>query len=401
MKRDGIDMRGFSSNWYKQKFISSYQLTDTWKKVKGGWEHSLHKICSRTGCFPPALARYFIWKFSKPKDKVLDMFSGKGTTTLEACLTGRIGIGVDAAPDAYVLTHSKVKPVSATIFEKYLKLLTRKMRKNICIDEVNEDVRIFYHPDTLKQIVALKKMLIDDNSDEGIFTKALMCGILHGSSDTSLSLRCSHSFSMAPRYVRRYKKEYKLRPPRRQVISCLRKKAKEVLANELPKVKGKAYNTSAEKLPLKDESIDLIVTSPPYLRSQTYAWDNWLRLWFLGYDYKEVAKNMFHTESKEKYAKFMGRCLEEMYRVLKNNSACFLVMGDATVKGKKIKTAELVVEHAESTGFRIKRIINDRVDRKYFTFIPKSRKMRIDRILELHKGKPRESKIKVRWVPIV
>ena len=63
-------------------------------------EHSLHKLCSRTGSFPSFLSKYFVTKFSKPMEKVLDPFSGKGTLPLEACLGKRVGIGNDLSPEA-------------------------------------------------------------------------------------------------------------------------------------------------------------------------------------------------------------------------------------------------------------------------------------------------------------
>lgn len=383
---------------YKQ--ISTYDLDDTWKKQSKWWGHSLHKMCSRTGSFPPSLARYFIWKFSRQGDKVLDPFSGKGTTPLEACIMGRIGLGNDIAPEAYVLTHSKVRPVPLPTIKKYLVFLKRKIsKKNLSDFDVNWEIKTFFNKETLIQILALRELLMEENSDEAIFTKALMCGIIHGASDISLSLPCSHSFSMSPKYVRRYAKKYGLKKPRRDVIACLGKKAEKVLLNPLPKIYGKAYQTDARQIPLKSESVDLIVTSPPYLSAQTYAWDNWLRLWFLGYDYKEVAKKLLETESKEKYVKVMTECIREMYRVLKDDSACFIVVGDVNIRGERIKTAELLIEPAEQAGFKVKRIINDSVphEDKYFMFIPKNHGTRVDRILELHKGRVRNNQAKIRW----
>ena len=60
------------------------------------------------GSFPAGLPRYFIEQFSEPGDVVVDPFSGRGTTALEACLAGRVGIGVDLNPLAALLTDVKV-----------------------------------------------------------------------------------------------------------------------------------------------------------------------------------------------------------------------------------------------------------------------------------------------------
>jgi len=381
-------------------YINSSSLDGTWKFVNKSWGHSLHQICSRTGSFPPALARYFIEKFSNRGDKVLDPFSGKGTAPLEACLSGRIGIGNDLAPEAYVLTYAKVRSVSFKIAKRYLGNIKSKMNStNIDLSEAPEDVSVFYHPETLRQIIKLRELLQDENSDEATFIKALMCGILHGKSDFSLSLPCSHSFSMSPKYVKKYAKLHKLKKPQRNIVQCLIAKAQRVLRDGLPKIKGEAYRTDASRLELEDESIDLIVTSPPYFNKQTYAWDNWLRLWFLGYNYRDINKMLFNSQSISKFVQFMTDCIKEMYRVLKNNSACFIVIGDVKLNGKQINSAEIVAEIAENIGFSVKRIINDVIPRnsKYFMFLPEGKGVRLDRIVELHKGKINEKNVALPW----
>lgn len=383
--------------------VSSYELEDSWKIAKRNWGHSLHSMCSRTGSFPPSLAHFFIRKFSFPNDKVLDPFSGKGTAPLEACLNGRIGIGNDIAPEAFILTHSKVKPVPLNHFLKYLSEIEEKMKhelKNVTIKGVSEKVKIFYHPETLKQIIAIKRIVEKDYSEEGIFLKALMCGILHGSSEISLSLPCSHSYSMSPQYVKRYAEKFKLVRPIRNVIECLKKKAKIVLSDGLPPVRGEAYQLDARSLPLEKESIDLIVTSPPYFNAQTYAWDNWLRLWFLGYDFKEVRKTLVQTGSKRIYGEFMEKSMREMFRVLKENKACFIVVGDVKIGKEIINTAEFLAPLAEKVGFNVKCIIDDIIPKesKYLTYVAERNKgITIDRILWLEKGEAKQNDERINW----
>jgi hypothetical protein len=309
---------------------------------------------------------------------------------LEACILGRVGIGNDLSPEAFILTHSKVKAPSLEKVNKYIKQVSGKLDlSGTNIESVDEDVKVFFHPKTLKQIIAWKECLSDELSNESIFVKALFCGILHGRSSISLSLPCSHSFSMSPRYVKRYVQKHNLKKPVRNVTYCLEKKAASVLADDLPKVIGEAYQTNATNLPIEEESIDLILTSPPYFNKQTYAWDNWLRLWFLGYDYKDVRESLFQTGSKQKFIDFMLVCLKEMYRVLRDNSTCFIVLGDVQLNGEWVNTAELVAELAESVGFRVKRIIDDPIpkNKKYFMFLSSKKGIKMDRIIELLKLK--------------
>ena len=59
----------------------------------------------------------------------------------------------------------------------------------------------------------------------------------------------------------------------------------------------------------------------------TYAWDNWLRLWFLGYTYEEVRRMLFQTQSIKKFKDFMKDSLKEIFRVLRWDRAAIIVLG--------------------------------------------------------------------------
>jgi len=84
----------------------------------------------------------------------------------------------------------------------------------------------------------------------------------------------------------------------------------------------------------------------------------------------------------------MKDCLMEMYRVLRRNSVCFVVIGDVRTNGRIINAAEPLARIADSIGFRVVRIINDSIPRakKYFIFLPEGKGVRLDGIIELHKS---------------
>jgi DNA modification methylase len=186
---------------------------------------------------------------------------------------------------------------------------------------------------------------------------------------------------------------------RKDVISCLRAKAIDSLSDPLPSQLGMAMMKDARKLPIEDESVDMIFTSPPYFEMQTYARDNWLRLWFLGYDHNEVKKWQMRTSSRERFLEFMRDCMQEMYRVLKDDSSCFVVIGDVTCNDHVVNGSNLLAKVSKNIGFKVDRIIVDSVPRahKYFMFIPRSQGIRRDRIIELHKGRVRERDTDPGW----
>jgi hypothetical protein len=54
---------------------------------------------------------------------------------------------------------------------------------------------------------------------------------------------------------------------------------------------------------------------------------------------------------------------------------------------------------AEPIGFKINRIVRDPIPRthKYFIFTPSSKAVRLDRILELHRGRVQENQAVLLW----
>src|SRR6187397_788618 len=85
-------------------------LPPEWKDQQRLWGHSFHPMCSYLASFPAALTHAFIARYSRPGDVVLDPFSGRGTTALQACAEGRIGVGSDLNPFAHLLTAAKLQP---------------------------------------------------------------------------------------------------------------------------------------------------------------------------------------------------------------------------------------------------------------------------------------------------
>ncbi len=372
-----------------------YDIKNNWKSHKRYTRHSLHKMCSRICSFPPDLARFFIENYSSPGDVCLDVFSGKGTLPLEAILNERYGIGNDLSPEAYILTKAKCNPPKLKDIYSFLEKVKKNMGFLDSAKGAGRDIRTFFDNKTLIQIMELKELLSESDGKNSVFVKALICGIIHGSTTFSLSLPCSHSYSMSPRYVRKYTKVHGLKKPHRDVISCLKAKTKLVLEDPMPKIRGSAYNDDSRKLSLDDECVDMILTSPPYFDVQTYAYDNWLRLWFLGYDYKDVAKRLVQTGDEKKYEKFMFDSLSEMHRVMKDGKRCFIVVGDVKKRYERrkepyekiINTAEFLANPASEAGFKVEMIINDNIPQanKVLNSSLRSSGITVERILCLKK----------------
>lgn len=352
----------------------------SWKNVSASWRHPLHSMMARAGSFPASLVDYFIQAYSGPRDMVLDPFCGKGTSVLQAVLSGRRAIGSDVAPDAVACTRAKVTPVTFDEVSEYIDALTYR---RYALSTVPAEVKVFYHPRTLSRLLSVRDQLQTDSRSgipelerPAIFLLGCLLGILHGHASYSLSLSCSHVFAMAPNYVRRYAAEHNLERPERDVRECLRAKSRVLLSDgSVPFGVAEVYESSADKYSFDDgrlgNQVSVIVSSPPYLNAQTYAKDAWLRLWLLGYDYRQVRSRYLQTGSVSTYRQRMKPCLREMLRVLRPDAYAFLVAGDVFIKrkGRKVpvRTAEIMAEIAKTLDpidgfkFKVEAIVEDRI----------------------------------------
>src|SRR5277367_1886902 len=116
--------------------------------------NSLHEVSYRA-CFKPQLPRFFIERLTAPGEVVYDPFMGRGTTILEAALLGRIPCGCDVNPLSVCLARPRLEP--PVLGEVAARLAAIDWRDG---GECPEDLLVFYHPETLREISALKKYLL-------------------------------------------------------------------------------------------------------------------------------------------------------------------------------------------------------------------------------------------------
>ena len=116
--------------------------------------HSLHEISYRA-CFKPQLPRFFVERLTRPGDIVYDPFMGRGTTLLEAALLGRVPVGCDINPLSRMLVEPRLRPPSLEAVRDRLSSVDWSAE-----GEAPEDLLTFYHPDTLREICALKAYLL-------------------------------------------------------------------------------------------------------------------------------------------------------------------------------------------------------------------------------------------------
>ena len=283
-----------------------------WQDQKGRWAAPQHYMCSYMAMFPPELPHYFIERFTKPGDTVLDPFCGRGTAPVEAAAQNRIGIGNDLNPLAIALTRGKLSnPELDDVLARLIQLENKYKAEEWGIENEPEKIKMIYHENTLRQMVYLKQKL--DWSKPGVdaFIVAVLMGAMHGSSKGFLSLPMPNTFSMGWGYIAKKIKEdpEKWSCPDRDVFEVLTTRVKRQLAKGGLPGSGHVIYGDVRELDQKIEhnSIQLLFTSPPYLKVIKYGLYNWIRLWFLTESggHEEVDEVLDDTHAIFEYLEFM------------------------------------------------------------------------------------------------
>jgi len=332
------------------------EQTCEWKQYPKNMNNKLHSLCSYMAMFPPSVPHYFIKRYSEEGEVVLDPFSGRGTTILESVLMNRLSIGNDKNPLAYLLTKAKSSvPQKTRILARIEKLEIELNPNTINIQNEDEKIRMIFSDYTLKQLVFLKKSLNWQRSNVDAFITAMVLGIMHGNSEGYLSLSMPNTFSMSPNYIKNFIKKNNLHRPNRNAFVLLRRKLDRCY--QRPLRQGKVFSQDVRKMSkIKDSSVNLIITSPPYTRVIKYGQFNWIRLWFLNKQGKEVDKKLFFSQSLPKYYDFMSHTLKEFKRVLMPNGNAVLVVGDVKdrTSNKIFNLADGIWKNcAEPLGFKL------------------------------------------------
>ncbi|MBU3905183.1 MAG: DNA adenine methylase [Nanoarchaeota archaeon] len=315
-------------------------------------KHSLHHITPYQASFAPQIPEFFIKNYSTRGNKVLDPFAGRGTTILEANISGRIGIGFDISPLAIQIAKAKLKNITYEEIEK--RLYEIDFSKEIL--NGYDEFKYIYHHKTYSQIMNLKKQLGNNRTDT--FIKAIILCRLHGHSPSFFSVFTFNVISPSAKAIRKMSERHHSKPEFRDVVPRILKKAKTVLRDSIIEQKESYVKiANSNKLPLKNNSIDMIITSPPFLAAINYIDDNWLRFWFLGYEKENLRKTLIQTNNMEDYKKFIKSSMNEMHRVLKSKKYCIIEVGDVGNNGKRVNLEELIIELASETGFEVEKIL--------------------------------------------
>lgn len=316
--------------------ITDYAQIVSHNRTRSPNQYLTHWIYPYKGKYHPQMIRALLNVIgAKREDVILDPFVGSGTTLLECQLLGIDCIGIDVS--LVCMLVSKVKTESQDVLKEI-----EEMKDTIC-KEGHETTLYSFDGDKTEKKGGLSQAInnIKNEKVRNFYKVAEL--VAH--SDKS----------------RRRRDFYRsFRDNVNKMLSSTQDFEKVVHELKLPLGNMEVNLGDARNLDLKDESIDGIITSPPYSIALDYVKNDAHALEVLGYDLEKVKQEFIGVRGSGKnkvelYNKDMERSLNEMYRVLKNGKNCVIVIGNATLQGKEIRTVDKTIEHCQKIGFELEK----------------------------------------------
>jgi DNA modification methylase len=290
-------------------------------------QYLTHWIYPYKGKFHPQMIRALLNIIDlKEGDTVLDPFVGSGTTAVEAKLLGINCIGIDISP--ICVLQSEIKTESLEIIDEIERNRDRIINK------------LDFNPSDHKDKTFLE--IIDSISNEKVKNFYKMAYLVAVSDNTRRGRNFKQSF---------YKN-----------LNLMIKSVKDFkdIANKLKLKLGETKVTVGDSryLPLEDESVDGIITSPPYSIALDYVANDAHALKVLGYDPLEMREQFIGlrgrgSERIDLYNQDMEKSYKEIFRVLKPKKFIAIIIGNATYMGEEVKTVEFTIDCCQKIGFKL------------------------------------------------
>jgi len=351
--------------------------------------------------FPARMAPRIVWE-NLPRKKrkslsILDPMVGSGTSLVIGRAMGHKAIGFDRDPLALLIATAwctdvdkdavrvKAKEILERAKKRYKRITLGKAYPRNADEETRAFIRYWFDKVNRRQLAALSDTISRvRNADIRVF---LWCAfsrlIITKKVGVSLAMDVSHSrphrvYDKAPiKVFDRFESS---------VEKLLRRLPFESSGQDLPKAEIK--NGDARGLPLSDNSIDMVITSPPYLNAIDYLRGHKLSLVWMEHsigeirhlrstnigaetchlpEYKrsnyvralneigEVGKLSERTQKTMlQYAWDMDLVISEIKRVLKKKGQVIFVVGDSTICGTFVKNSRLVEHLCSEHGLTLR-----------------------------------------------
>ena len=289
--------------------------------------YATHSLFPYRGKFHPQLIRALLNILEvKPGNVVLDPMAGSSTVAVEANLLGIDSISVDLSPFCELM--GRVKTFALDLDVKVLESIIRNPK------EILEKLKKEKVPEYFKNN--------KDDKKRNYYEIVLLAFL-----DTmGFASRSSSSIDkLFPRVLERYVSTIKYFQSARQKINL------KIGKSEI--IQGSVLN-----LPIDDNSVDAVITSPPYSFAIDYLKNDQPQIEYLGYNLEDLREDMIGLQGRgvenklEIYFDKMDIALKEMKRVSKKNSPIVIIIGTNDIQTNGVRLETKVVELAEKQNLK-------------------------------------------------
>ncbi|MDY6804707.1 MAG: DNA methyltransferase [Cyanobacteriota bacterium] len=305
------------------------------------------------GQFSPEFVELLLQKYSDKTTVILDPFLGSGTTIFEAAKLGLTCYGAEINPSAIVMAKTA----------EFVNIDLSERKKIVAEAEaIAEEYLLPYKWDLFSYRQRQQRQInfCEEEPEEEILTKILERGKNHPS-----------IYNVLANAVIRYL-NYGSKREISDFLNGLSKHTEIVINLPCSPNKCRAFNSDARKIPYSDRSVDLIITSPPYINVFNYHQNNRTAMEMMGWNLLEVAKSEIGANRKHRQNRFLTvvqyaldllDALKEMRRLLADNGRAIIVVGRSSkVRGVSIENGKLLAAIAiGGAGF----VLEKRQERKF------------------------------------
>ncbi len=327
--------------------VAAARLADAWRAATGDgreWTHGFHAYPARVH---PGIVRSLIAAYSRPGDVVLDPFAGSGTVLVEALAAGRRGLGGDVNPIAVAIAREKVArsdAASRRALEETAERVARPRRSR-------RDETLEFDDDPLFRAYVRSEL------------GALAAGIVRVSSAArrrTLEMVLSSILVKVSR--RRSETDARSKEggvPPGATTHLFVERALELthgrrdLERAVPPGAPSAFVALADAraLPFRDRSVDLVLTSPPYLGTYDYAETQELRAAAFGTTMRGARRREIgaradaagrRRDAVERFVDDLAAALAEIRRVSRPGARTVMILGDSIAGGARVDAAHVL-----------------------------------------------------------
>lgn len=361
-------------------------------------QHAVHRWFNFIAGFSPELVWHCCGRVARERGRLLDPFAGCGTALVAALQQGLDAVGYDPHPVFSRTARAKVCRESWRDIDRIESTILAGLQKRSAVTHLPDAPRIFlgklFDADVLNALLGARDSLADAGYAANDLAFLILSRILE-----SCSRSQTDGIYKAPTTQKR------AHPPEeacRDLARMIREDIVSWSANRVGEVHSKSSETMRE---VKTDSIDIVVTSPPYLNNFDFAEMTRMHLYFWGMadswgsitrdvrsrlvvntttaltghkdkqeEYRahvppplqaelrglvgELRKKRAEKAGKKEYDFLvypyfaqMTSILRECRRVLRRNAEIHIMVADAALYGVHIATPQLLGKVMENLGF--------------------------------------------------